>query len=79
MKQRKCIRLLLTLLTASLISCSSTEVVPITGLPEGNVKRLMEAPEFQDVKESGESVKRWAKDALKTINDLEYIIRADDE
>ena len=74
-------RKLLILLTVSLgtISCRSTDPLPITRLPEGNVKRLMEMPEFIDVKEADGNIKRWAKEALDSINDLEYIIRSHDE
>jgi hypothetical protein len=39
----------------------------------------MEMPEFTDVKEADGNIKRWAKEALDSINDLEYIIRAHDE
>ena len=79
MKQLSCTRLLLMLSTVSLISCGTTTTEPITRLPEGNVSRLMEMPEFEEVKGSGDGIKRWAKEALKTVNDLEYIIRVDDE
>jgi len=48
-------------------------------LPEGNVKRLMKLQEFQDIKDSGANVKRWATEALHTINDLEFQLRIDDE
>ena len=79
--RRRHIGRLLALLIASwaMISCRSPETLPITRLPEGNVKRLMEMPEFSEVKESGEGVKRWAKEALHVVNDLEYIIRTPDE
>jgi len=79
--QQTCMRKLLILLTVSLgtISCRSIDPLPITRLPEGNVKRLMEMPEFTDVKEADGNIKRWAKEALDSINDLEYIIRAHDE
>jgi hypothetical protein len=39
----------------------------------------MEMPEFTDVKESGNEVERWAREALHVINDLEYTIRTSDE
>ena len=69
------------LLMASLVvtSCRSVDPLPITRLPEGNVKRLMELPEFTDVKGSSNEVKRWAREALHVINDLEYTIRTSDE
>jgi hypothetical protein len=47
-------------------------------LPEGNVKRLMEMEEFSEVKDSTDGIKRWAKEALHVINDLEYTIRTSD-
>jgi len=67
---------LLILLTTS---CGSFNPLPITRLPEGNVKRLMKLQEFQDIKDSGANVKRWATEALHTINDLEFQLRIDDE
>ena len=67
---------LLIILTSS---CSSIKPLPVTRLPEGNVTRLMEMPEFQVVKESPEEVKRWAKEALRSINDLEYQLRIKDD
>ena len=67
---------LLILLTTS---CSSFKPMPITRLPEGNVKRLMKLQEFQDIKDAGANVKRWATEALHTINDLEFQLRIDDE
>ena len=70
------IAILLTLLTTS---CGSLKPIPITRLPEGNVKRLMELPEFSNVKDSSPEVKRWAKEALHTVNDLEFNIRKEDE
>ena len=60
-------------------SCSSFRPLPITRLPEGNVKRLMKLHEFQDIKDAGDNVKRWATEALHTINDLEFQLRIEDE
>lgn len=74
--QLKFIAILLTLL---MTSCGSLKPLPITRLPEGNVKRLMELPEFDNVKDSSPEVKRWAKEALHTVNDLEFNIRKEDE
>ena len=70
------ISVLLILLTTS---CGSFKPLPVTRLPEGNVKRLTEMPEFQIVKESSEEVKRWAKEALHSVNDLEYQLRNQDD
>jgi hypothetical protein len=72
----KCISILLIILTTS---CSSLRPLPTTRLPEGNVKRLTEMPEFNSVKESGDDVKRWAREALHSINDLEYQLRKQDD
>ena len=59
-------------------SCGSLSPLPITRLPEGNVKRLMEMPEFPEVKDSPASVRRWAKEALHTVNDLEFQLRREE-
>ena len=48
---------------------------PVTRLTDGNVKRLMELPEFSNVQQSTQSVTRWASEALHTVNDLEYQLR----
>ena len=74
--QLKFIAILLTLL---MTSCGSLKPLPITRLPEGNVKRLMALPEFSNVKDSSPEVKRRAKEALHTVNDLEFNIRKEDE
>ena len=47
----------------------------MTRLTDGNVKRLMDQPEFSDVQQSTQTVKRWAREALHTVNDLEYQLR----
>ena len=77
MTQLSYISALLILLTTSCSSLWRTPP-PITTLPEGNVKRLMEMPEFSEVKESGEGIKRWAKEALHIVNDLEFQLRTED-
>tara|TARA_Y100001938_G_C8029648_1_gene399923 strand:- start:734 stop:952 length:219 start_codon:yes stop_codon:yes gene_type:complete len=48
---------------------------PVTRLTDGNVKRLMELPEFSNVQQSTQPVTRWAREALHTVNDLEYQLR----
>ena len=48
---------------------------PVTRLTDGNVRRLMELPEFSNVQQSTQSVTRWASEALHTVNDLEYQLR----
>ena len=68
-----------TMLMLLMTSCGSIGLLPVTRLPEGNVKRLTEMPEFQSVKESSEGVKRWAKEALHSVNDLEYQLRIKDD
>ena len=73
---RKFIGALLILL---MTSCGSFKPLPITRLPEGIVKRMMKLQEFQDIKDAGANVKRWANEALHTINDLEFQLRIDDE
>ncbi len=35
----------------------------------------MSIPEYGEVKNSNESVKRWAWEALHTVNDLEYQLK----
>ncbi len=70
---------LMLLILSLVISCGTTETLPVTRLPEGNVKRMMLMPEFTKVKAADNEVKRWAREALLTINDLEYTIRLKDE
>ena len=70
---------IVALLILSTTSCSSFRPLPITRLPEGNVKRMMKLHEFQDIKNAGDNVKRWATEALHTINDLELQLRIEDE
>lgn len=48
---------------------------PVTRLTDGNVRRLMEQPEFLEVQQSTQTIKRWAREALHTVNDLEYQLR----
>jgi len=73
---RKFIVGLLILLT---MSCGSLKPLPITRLPEGNISRLMEMPEYEDVKMSDDKIKRWAREALHTINDLEFQLRTSND
>ena len=57
----------------SLGGCATTTIpVPRT---DGNVERLMSIPEYKEVKDSNPSVKRWAWEALNTVNDLEYQLK----
>lgn len=35
----------------------------------------MSIPEYKEVKDSSPSVKRWAWEALNTVNDLEYQLK----
>ena len=83
LKKKRRIKMLRITISAMLIllttSCGSLGLLPVTRLPEGNVKRLSEMPEFQNVKESSEDVKRWAKEALHSVNDLEYQLRRQDD
>jgi len=51
-------------------SCSATAPAS-PRLPYGGVSRLMDMPEFQEVKSSTPAVRRWAKSALEEVNDLE--------
>jgi len=67
------------LLIILMTSCVSTSPLPTTRLPEGNVKRLTEMPEFDNVREGSEEVRRWAREALHSINDLEYQLRNRDD
>jgi len=35
----------------------------------------MSIPEYKEVKDSNPSIKRWAWEALNTVNDLEYQLK----
>ena len=71
----KSIRTMLTLLMLLWAAGCRTVDHPVTRLTDGNVKRLMELPEFSNVQQSTQSVTRWASEALHTVNDLEYQLR----
>ena len=69
----------LKMLMPLMLLCASTGCRtvdhPVTRLTDGNVRRLMELPEFSNVQQSTQSVTRWASEALHTVNDLEYQLR----
>jgi len=71
----KSIRTMLTLLMLLWAAGCRTVDHPVTRLTDGNVKRLMELPEFSNVQQSTQPVTRWAREALHTVNDLEYQLR----
>ena len=71
----KSIRTMLTLLMLLWAAGCRTVDHPVTRLTDGNVKRLMELPEFSNVQQSPQPVTRWAREALHTVNDLEYQLR----
>ena len=71
----KSIRTMLTLLMLLWAAGCRTVDHPVTRLTDGNVKRLMELPEFSNVQQSTQSVTRWAGEALHTVDDLEYQLR----
>lgn len=63
---------LIGILLLSLGGCATTQPVARTS---GNTSRLMTMPEYEQVRSSSEDVKRWAREALHTVNDLEYEVR----
>jgi len=63
---------LIGILLLSLGGCATTQPVARTS---GNTSRLMTMPEYEQVRSSNEDVKRWAREALHTVNDLEYEVR----
>ena len=63
---------LIGILLLSLGGCATTQPVARTS---GNTNRLMTMPEYEQVRSSNEDVKRWAREALHTVNDLEYEVR----
>jgi len=67
-------RTLLTLILAlALGGCATTQPVTRT---TGQVERLMTMPEYEQVRSSSPEVKRWAREALTSVNDLEYQVRS---
>lgn len=53
--------------------CVTTQPIARTN---GNVERLMKMPEYKEVRESSPQIKRWASEALHSVNDLEYEARS---
>ena len=67
-------RMLLTLILAlALGGCATTQPVTRT---TGQVERLMTLPEYEQVRSSSPQVRRWAREALTSVNDLEYQVRS---
>ena len=66
--------MLMPLMLLCAAGCRTVEH-PVTRLTDGNVSRLMQLPEFGDVQQSTQTVKRWAWEAMHTVNDLEYQLR----
>lgn len=64
--------LLCLLLLVSGLACSTTPNRRPDGLPTGNAGRLMDRPEFDQVRSAS---KAWVEDALLTINSLEARIQ----
>ena len=70
----KKIRTPLTLILAlALGGCATTQPVTRT---TGQVERLMTMPEYKQVRSSSPEVRRWAREALTSVNDLEYQVRS---
>ena len=63
---------LIGILVLSLGGCATTQPVARTS---GNTSRLMTMPEYEQIRTSNEDVKRWAREALHTVNDLEFEVR----
>lgn len=63
---------LIGILLLSLGGCATTQPVARTS---GNTSRLMTMPEYEQVRSSNEDIKRWAREALHTVNDLEFEVR----
>lgn len=61
------------ILTLMLGGCVTTQPIARTS---GNVERLMKMPEYKEVRESSPQIKRWASEALHSVNDLEYEARS---
>ncbi len=63
-----------TLLSAvALGGCATVSPVVRTS---GNADRLKNDPRFEEVTRSTPNVQSWAYDAINTVNDLEYEVRA---
>jgi hypothetical protein len=61
------------ILTVMLGGCVTTQPIARTN---GNVERLMKMPEYKEIRESSPQIKRWASEALHSVNDLEYEARS---
>ena len=61
------------LLALVLGGCATTSPVVRTS---GNADRLINDPRFEEVTRSTPNVQSWAYDAVNTVNDLEYEVRA---
>ena len=68
------LKILMPLMLLCAAGCRTVDH-PVTRLTDGNVSRLMQLPEFGDVQQSTQTVKRWAWEAMHTVNDLEYQLR----
>ena len=64
---------LTVLLALVLGGCASVSPVVRTS---GNADRLINDPRFNEVTRSTPNVQSWAYDAINTVNDLEYEVRA---
>jgi hypothetical protein len=62
------------LLSAAVLGgCATADPVVRTS---GNADRLINDPRFEEVTRSTPNVQSWAYDAVNTVNDLEYEVRA---
>jgi len=61
------------LLVVVLGGCATVNPVVRTS---GNADRLINDPRFEEVTRSTPDVQSWAYDAINTVNDLEYEVRA---
>jgi hypothetical protein len=64
---------LILILALGLGGCATTQPVTRT---TGQVERLMTMPEYEQVRSSSPEVRRWAREALTSVNDLEYQVRS---
>lgn len=67
-------RVPLTLILALALGGCAT-IQPVTRTT-GQVERLMTMPEYEQVRSSSPEVRRWAREALTSVNDLEYQVRS---